>query len=150
FAVILVCLNAGIARAQEVPELQITSKRYIVIDADTGEVFAQRNAHEEVAMASLTKVFTTIEALERGQLDEVITTHDSDVFDPASSTVMGFGAGESFTLRDLLYGMMLPSGNDAAHAIARALGYQNGDNDSQAVNRFVDEMNERIQDMGLT
>jgi D-alanyl-D-alanine carboxypeptidase (penicillin-binding protein 5/6) len=149
-AIVALCLSAGMARAQEVPELQITSKRYIVIDADTGEVFAQRNADQEVAMASLTKVFTTIEALERGQLDEVLTTQESDVFDPNSSTVMGFGAGESFSLQDFLYGMMLPSGNDAAHAIARALGYQNGDSDSQAVNRFVDEMNERIQDMGLT
>jgi D-alanyl-D-alanine carboxypeptidase (penicillin-binding protein 5/6) len=137
-------------RAQEVPELQITSKRYIVIDAETGEVFAQRGAHDQVAMASLTKVFTAIEALERGDLDQIITTKESDVFDPGSSTVMGFGPGESFTLRDLLYGMMLPSGNDAAHAIARALGYQNGDSDGQAVNRFVDAMNERVHDMGLT
>jgi D-alanyl-D-alanine carboxypeptidase len=144
------CLFPFIIRAQEVPDLQITSKRYIVIDADTGEVFAQRAAHQEVAMASLTKVFTTIEALERGNLDQVITTDDSDVFDPQSSTVMGFGSGESFTLRDLLYGMMLPSGNDAAHAVARALGYENGDSDSKAVSHFVDEMNERIRDMGLT
>lgn len=138
-----------LATAQEVPELQITSKRYIVIDADTGEVFAQRGARDEVAMASLTKVFTTIEALEQGDLDQIITTKESDVFNPVTSTVMGFGAGESFTLRDLLYGMMLPSGNDAAHAIARALGYQEGDADSEAVNRFVDDMNERVRNMGL-
>jgi D-alanyl-D-alanine carboxypeptidase (penicillin-binding protein 5/6) len=149
-ATVVVCLGPFVAHAQEVPELKITSKRYIVIDADTGEVFAQRAAHQQVAMASLTKVFTTIEALERGNLDQTITTKDSDVFDPQSSTVMGFGAGESFTLRDLLYGMMLPSGNDAAHAVARALGYQNGDSDSSAVNRFVDAMNERNHNMGLT
>jgi D-alanyl-D-alanine carboxypeptidase (penicillin-binding protein 5/6) len=150
FAVAAICLNLTSVHAQEVPQLQIHSKRYIVIDADTGEVFAQRNAHEEVAIASLTKVFTTIEALERGNLDQVITTHNSDVFDPTSSTVMGFGPGESFTLRDLLYGMMLPSGNDAAHAIARALGYQKGDTDAEAVARFVGEINERIKNMGLT
>lgn len=149
-AALMACLSAGSTHAQEVPELQIHSKRYIVIDAETGEVFAQRNADQEVAMASLTKVFTAIEALERGRLDQVITTHESDVFDPNSSTVMGFGPGESFTLRDLLYGMMLPSGNDAAHAIARALGYQKGDSDDQAVNRFVAEMNARIQYLGLT
>jgi D-alanyl-D-alanine carboxypeptidase len=146
----LACLIPLLVDAQEVPELKITSKRYIVIDADTGEVFAQRGAHDKVAMASLTKVFTTIEALERGQLDQIITTNDSDVFDPNSSTVMGFGAGESFTLQDLLYGMMLPSGNDAAHAIARALGYRDGDSDPQAVNRFVASMNERVRNMGLT
>jgi len=146
----LACLLPLLVNAQEVPELKITSKRYIVIDADTGEVFAQRGAHDKVAMASLTKVYTTIEALERGHLDQIVTTNDSDVFDPNSSTVMGFGAGESFTLQDLLYGMMLPSGNDAAHAIARALGYHNGDTDPEAVNRFVALMNERIRNMGLT
>lgn len=139
-----------LAYAQEVPELRINSKRYIVIDADTGEVFAQRGAHDKVAMASLTKVFTTIEALERGRIDDVITTKESDVFDPNSSTVMGFGSGESFTIEDLLYGMMLPSGNDAAHAIARALGHQDGDRDSEAVDRFVGYMNQRVRNMGLT
>lgn len=149
-AIVLVCLCPILASAQEVPELQITSKRYIVIDADTGEVFAQRGAHDKVAMASLTKIFTTIEALEIGSLDQTITTNDSDVFDPESSTVMGFGPDESFTLEDLLYGMMLPSGNDAAHAIARALGYRDGDTSSQAVDRFVALMNERIRNMGLT
>ncbi|MEA2525710.1 MAG: hypothetical protein QOF33_2660 [Thermomicrobiales bacterium] len=148
--VTIICMTPILALAQEVPELQITSKHYIVIDADTGEVFAQRGAHDQVAVASLTKVFTTIEALERGRLDQVVTTKDSDVFDPVSSTVMGFGAGETLTLEDLLYGMMLPSGNDAAHAIARALGYQDGDTDSEAVRRFVDMMNERIRNMGLT
>jgi D-alanyl-D-alanine carboxypeptidase (penicillin-binding protein 5/6) len=135
--------------AQEVPELQINSKRYIVIDADTGEIFAQRGAHDKVAIASLTKIFTAIEALERGDLNQEITTKPSDVFDP-SSTLMGFGPGETFTLRDLLFGLMLPSGNDAAHAIARALGYQEGDTDQEAVDRFVGWMNERIQRMGLT
>ncbi len=135
--------------AQEVPELQINSKRYIVVDADTGEVFAQRGAHDKVAIASLTKIFTAIEALERGDLDQQIITKPSDVLDP-SSTLMGFGPGETFTLRDLLYGLMLPSGNDAAHAIARALGYQEGDTDQEAVDRFVGWMNERIRNMGLT
>ncbi|HEY8446549.1 MAG TPA: D-alanyl-D-alanine carboxypeptidase family protein [Thermomicrobiales bacterium] len=144
--ILLPLLSAG---AQEVPELRINSKRYIVIDADTGEVFAQRGAHDKVAIASLTKIFTAIEALERGDLDMLITTKPSDVFDPSSS-LMGFGPGETFTLRDLLYGLMLPSGNDAAFAIARALGYQEGDTDEEAVARFVGWMNERVRNMGLT
>lgn len=134
----------------QVTELDgISSQRYIVIDAETGEVFVEHNADQEAAMASLTKIFTTIEALERGTLTQQITTDTSDVFD-ASSTTMGFGPGESFSLEDLLYGMMLPSGNDAAHAIARAIGYQDGDTDDQSVQHFVDEMNQRIKDMGLT
>ncbi len=55
-----------VARAQEVPELQITSSSYIVIDADTGEIYAQRNAHERRAPASLTKIFTAVETIEEG------------------------------------------------------------------------------------
>lgn len=139
----------GTARSQEVPELQITSTNYIVLDAETGEVYAQRGAHERAAMASLTKIFTTIEALERAPLDQTITTRQSDVFD-ASSTRLGFGPGETFTLKDLLYGMMLPSGNDAAHAIARALGRERGDSDDESVDRFIGWMNQRIDHMGLT
>lgn len=127
----------------------ISSKRYIVIDADTGEVFVEHNADEEVAIASLTKVFTTIEALELADLNTPITTNSSDMFD-AESTTMGFGPGETFSLKDLLYGMMLPSGNDAAHAIARSLGYQQGDTDDEAVGNFIGLINQRLADMGLT
>ncbi len=151
FAWCLVGLFAAIpvsSAAQEVPELQITSKHYIVIDAETGEVFAQRGADDRVAIASLTKVFTAIEGIESASPDAPMTTNESDVFD-ASSTTMGLSGGETLTFEDLLYGMLLPSGNDAAHALARNLGYQPGDSDEQAVERFVARTNERIRNMGL-
>jgi D-alanyl-D-alanine carboxypeptidase (penicillin-binding protein 5/6) len=127
----------------------ISSRRYIVIDADTGEVFAEQDADDEVAIASLTKIFTTIEALELAPLDTEITTDDSDLFD-SNSTTMGFGPGETFTLEQLIYGMLLPSGNDAAHAIARTLGAEGGDSPDEAVNHFVALTNERLQNMGLS
>jgi len=137
------------AAAQEVPELEITSKRYIVIDADTGEVFAQRGADEPVAMASLTKIFTAIEAIEAAPPDLAVTTTEDDLVG-GNATQMGFGPGETFTLEDLLYGMMLPSGNDAARAVARTLGGQPGDTAEQAIARFVARANERAVRMGLT
>src|SRR5680860_1688669 len=140
-------LSFGVA-AQSSDDLDVSSKRYIVIDAETGEVLAAQNAGERVAIASLTKIFTTIEALERGELDQLITTKQADVYD-ASSTLMGFGPDETFTLRDLLYGMMLPSGNDAAHAVARALGETPGATDQEAYENFMAMMNERIKNMGL-
>ena len=136
-------------RAQDDLADLISSRRYIVIDAETGEVFAERDADDEVAIASLTKIYTTIEALELAPLNTEITTDESDLFD-SSSTTMGFGPGESFTMEQLLYGMMLPSGNDAAHAIARSLGAREGDSPEEAVDRFVALMNERLQNMGLT
>src|SRR5215212_6932720 len=137
------------ARAQDDLGDAISSQRYIVIDAASGEVFAEKDAHQQVAIASLTKIFTTIEAIERAPLSLEITTDESDLFDE-SSTTMGFGPGETFTLEELLYGMMLPSGNDAAHAIARALGFQEGDTPEESVARFVSWMNERVRNMGLT
>ena len=136
--------------AQDVPELQINSKRYIVLDADNGNIYVQKNADEQVAIASLTKVFTAVQALEMASLDTEITTDDSDMVDPANNTYMGFGPGETYTLLDMIYGMMLPSGNDAAHAVARSLGYQEGDTPDQSVERFVGWMNQRNADLGLT
>lgn len=146
--IVLAVLIAPLASAQEVPGLQINSERYIVIDAETGNVFAQRGADDEVAIASLTKVFTAVQALNMAPLDTPITTKPSDL-QSAEATTMGFGPGETYTLRDLMYGMMLPSGNDAAYAIARSLGYQEGDTDEEAVQRFMDLLNQRVQDMGL-
>ena len=140
------------AAAQEAPELKINSKQYIVIDAETGEVFAQRRAsgpENRAAMASLTKVITTVLAIEMAPPDRLITTAESDMQGPSAS-VMGFGPGETFPLEDLIYGMMLPSGNDAAYAVARSLGYQEGDDDATAVQRFMDHANQRLKDMGLS
>jgi D-alanyl-D-alanine carboxypeptidase len=134
---------------QEVPELQINSRDYIVIDATTGEIFAQRGAHEHRAPASLTKVFTAIEAIESAPPDREVVTAESDMVSDMASQV-GFGPGETFTVEDLLYGMMLPSGNDAARALARSLGAEPGDSDEQATARFMARMNQRLKNMGLT
>jgi D-alanyl-D-alanine carboxypeptidase (penicillin-binding protein 5/6) len=135
--------------AQEASELDINSARYICTNADTGAVFAQRGAHDQVAIASLTKVFTAMEAVSVAPLDTRITTTEDDL-QSADATTMGFGPGETFTLEELIYGMLLPSGNDAAYAVARALGAQEGDSAEEAVQRFMDRMNERVVLMGLT
>ena len=149
-----VLFAAGMARsasAQDVASLQINSKRYIVTDSQTGEVYAQRNQDQEVAIGSLTKIFTGMEAMEIAPLDMVITTTDDDLLDPANNSLMGFDAGQKLTLRDLLYGMMLPSGNDAAHCVARVLGHRDGDTSAQqSIDRYMGWVNQRIADMGLT
>lgn len=146
----------GSVSAQEVPELQINSKRYIVADIETGDVFAQKGARDRVAIASLTKVFTAVQAMAMAPLDTPITTVDADLRSPeggyfgTSGTLMGFGVGETYTLEEMLYGMLLPSGNDAANAIARSLGSQPGDTPQKATQRFMNLMNQRLADMGLT
>jgi D-alanyl-D-alanine carboxypeptidase len=138
-----------VAAAQEVPELQITSTYYIVLDAETGEIFAQRNAHERAAPASLTKVFTAIEAIEAAPPNAPVTTAESDLVS-LEATQVGFGAGETFLVEDLIYGMLLPSGNDAARALARSLGEQQGGTGDGGQDVFLARMNERVEAMGLT
>jgi D-alanyl-D-alanine carboxypeptidase (penicillin-binding protein 5/6) len=128
---------------------QISSKRYIVIDDQTGEVFAEKDADVRGGMASVTKVFTAIVALEHAPLDMQITANESDMFDSTSTRMTGLAPGVTFTVRDLLYGMMLESGNDAAHALARGVAQQPGDTDDEAVNRFVGWMNDKVAELGL-
>ncbi|MCC2628614.1 MAG: Serine-type D-Ala-D-Ala carboxypeptidase [Thermomicrobiales bacterium] len=140
---------APLTPAQEVPELQITSTNYIAIDAETGEIYAQRGAREHRAPASLTKVFTAIETIESLPPDAQVITSESDLVSEFASQV-GFGPGEVFTVEQLLYGMMLPSGNDAARALARTAGAAEGDTDEEALNRFLTRLNQRIKNMGLT
>lgn len=135
--------------AQDASELGINSKRYIVIDGETGEVYAQKGARDEVPIASLTKIFTAVQALEMASPDTRITTTVHDLFGP-DNTLMGFGPNETYTLEDLIYGMLLPSGNDAAYAIARHLGgWEEGEDPDAAVQRFMDLVNQRARDMGL-
>lgn len=146
---ILIALLPAAMSAQEVPELQINSQRYILIDAETGHVYAQKGARDEVAIASLTKVFTAVQALEMASPETLITTTEDDLFGPSHS-LMGFGPNETYTLEDMIYGLMLPSGNDAAHAVARSLGGQPGDTPEESVERFMGLLNQRVIDMGLT
>lgn len=145
----LFLLAAPSALAQTGPDLGIVSKQYIVIDGRTGEIYAERGMHDRVPLASLTKIFTSIEAIESAPDDYQIVTSEADLVD-FEATQVGFEPGEVFTLRDMIYGMLLPSGNDAALAVARSLGAQPGDSPEQAVQRFIDRTNQRILDMGLT
>jgi D-alanyl-D-alanine carboxypeptidase len=144
----LVLFSGSLAIAQETDELPISARHYIVIDAGTGEIYAQRNAHEQVAPASLTKIFTAIQVIEEAPGGALITTTADDLV-PTDATQVGFGPDEQFSVDDLIFGMMLPSGNDAARALARSLGAQAGDGAGQAVARFVERTNRRIADMGL-
>lgn len=156
FVLLLMVLAIPVqVRAQEASELKINSTRYVVIDAATGNIFAQRGANDRVAIASLTKVFTAVQALEMAPLDAAITTSDDDLRTPdggyfgTNGTLMGFEAGEEYTLEDMLYGMLLPSGNDAANAIARNLGGLDGAKGAEATQHFMDLLNQRVDDMGL-
>lgn len=113
----------------------------IVMDEASGLVLYEKDAHRQLSPASLTKIATAILAAEHGDLDRMITV-DVDSRTMRGSTVMGLIPGDRFTMRDLLHGLMMPSGNDAALAIGRAV--------SGSDEGFVREMNQLSRRLGLT
>jgi D-alanyl-D-alanine carboxypeptidase (penicillin-binding protein 5/6) len=115
----------------------------VVLDAGSGAMLYGAAARQRREPASITKIMTAMVALEHGDLDAPVTVDiDGNAFaEETDSSVMGLEPGETLTLRDLLYGLMLPSGNDAAIAIARAVA-----GSEQA---FVDLMNQTAARLGL-
>ncbi len=90
-----------------------------LMDPTTGEVFYSNNALDEVPMASTTKIMTTIVALTFGKPDQKITIGQDAVNEQNNeNSVAGLQKGDVLTLKDLLYALLLPSGDDAAVAIA--------------------------------
>ena len=114
-------------------------------ELNTGAVVYEKNADETVYPASTTKIMTFIVVVENvPDIDNTsieITSESLSTLDPESS-VMGLEShiGESFSVRDLLYGLMLPSGNDAALVLADYVG--------QGIDGFVDLMNRKAAQLG--
>jgi D-alanyl-D-alanine carboxypeptidase (penicillin-binding protein 5/6) len=126
--------------AREVPAPRISAQMAVVIDEASGAVLYGRDENREVAPASLTKILTAMVAIEAGNpASRVITDVDSRVM--WDSTVMGLRPGEELSLEDLLYGLMLPSGNDAAIAIARYIAGSEW--------LFAELMNAKVRQLGL-
>jgi len=98
----------------------IRARSAMVLDLDSGGVLYQLDAHGRHAPASLTKVATALVALDYVRLDQMVTVPVSINQLPWDSTRMGLRAGEQLTVRELLYGLFLNSGNDAAITLAEA------------------------------
>jgi D-alanyl-D-alanine carboxypeptidase (penicillin-binding protein 5/6) len=127
-----------LANAAPVPG--ITAQAAVVLDADSGEVLWGLNEHERRAPASTTKIMTALLAAESAPLDQVVVSQ-TDASQMIGSSVMGLRPGVQISMVDLLFGLMLPSGNDAAVEIARAM---DGD-----VPHFVERMNAKAAELGL-
>lgn len=117
----------------------LSACRAAVLDADTGEVCFARNASEHALIASTTKIMTGLLIAEDCDPDAVVTVPQEAVGIEGSSLYLK--AGEQLTVRALLYGLLLHSGNDAAVALALA--------HSGSVGAFVEAMNGRAQELGL-
>lgn len=116
-----------------------SAKAAILINGDTGEVIYEQNADTCLPMASTTKIMTALLLCENGDFNREITVTDEMLRVEGSS--MGLLAGDRVTLKALLYGMMLSSGNDAANVTAYVLG--------GTVDGFVRIMNQKAQELGL-
>lgn len=123
---------------------EVTSTYALMVDLSKKEVVAQKNAYERINPASMTKILTLLVASEHvTNLDDTFTM-TLDITDYAyvnDCSSVGFLDGEVVTVKDLLYGTILPSGGDAAVGLAT---YVAG---SQEV--FVDMMNQKIEELGL-
>ncbi|MGM9616885.1 D-alanyl-D-alanine carboxypeptidase family protein [Butyricicoccus sp.] len=116
-----------------------SASAYAVISADTGVLLDGMQENQRLPMASTTKIMTGLLAAEETDIDRIITVSDTCAGIEGSS--MYLQAGEQLPLRDVLYGLMLCSGNDAAECIAEECGGRE---------MFVQRMNDRAQEMGLT
>jgi D-alanyl-D-alanine carboxypeptidase (penicillin-binding protein 5/6) len=114
-------------------------KAEIVMELSQGVVLHEKNASERLPMASTTKIMTALIIVEDCDLEEEITVPNEAVGVEGSSIYLKYG--ETVTVGDLVYGLMLRSGNDSAHALAI--------HHSGSVEKFVEKMNERGNELGL-
>jgi len=126
------------ASADDIRPPELSSAGAILMDGSTGQVLYEKQADQRFYPASITKILTAIVAMENGQLDDVVTVSEEAV--RADGTRVYLVAGEQKTLRELLYAMMVNSGNDAAVAIAEHI--------AGSVENFAVMMNQKAADLG--
>lgn len=119
--------------------LSVSAKYACVIDALSGNVLYEKNAHERHSMASTTKIMTALVAMENSSLSDIVKVSSSAAGVEGSSIYLK--AGEEISLEELLYGLMLASGNDAAVAIAEHV--------AGSVQNFAKMMTDKAKSLGL-
>jgi D-alanyl-D-alanine carboxypeptidase len=130
----------SIAVDVQYPPPPLMGKAAVVYDMDSGLTLYSQGADEHLPVASTTKLMTALLVLEYGHLDDMTTV--SYTAAAIGESTMYLRAGEQLSLKDLLYGLLLPSGNDAAIALAEAV--------SGSESAFVAAMNARCRQLGCT
>lgn len=137
--IISVLLIMGFLWSFSVPSAAVSAKGAVLINGSTGSVLYAKNEYTRLPMASTTKIMTALLLCENANLDETLVTTEQMVTVEGSS--MGLLPGDTVSYRNLLYGMMLASGNDAANTTAVSLG--------GSVEGFVEMMNKKAKEIGL-
>ena len=135
----VLCLPFFGAVPAQAEGLSLSAKSAILIDAQSREVLFQKNAFVRLPMASTTKIMTALVAIEQGNLDRVVKIDNRARGAEGSSLYLA--ENESITMRDLLYGLLLASANDAAEAIAYEI--------SGSIEDFAALMNKKAYELGL-
>lgn len=131
FLIILIPIN--------IKALDVNTNKYILMDMDTNRIIIGENINEVKSVASISKIMTAILAIESGKMDDKVTVGDEIL--AAYGSGIYIKQGEILTLKDLVYGLMLRSGNDASYVIAKYVG--------GSVENFVKKMNEKAIEIGM-
>ncbi len=139
FAPIVIADSSITTVVSDVSLPEVSAKSYVLADAKTGEILFSRDENRRMPIASTTKILTCLVALENTKLDDIVTvTADSCGIEGSSIYLY---EGEKLTVKDLLYGLMLESANDAAVCIAMHV--------SGSVEAFSELMNKRASEIGV-
>ncbi len=141
-AAFCLCLCTLLPFAAALDDPNIRAKSSILADPETGQVFYERAADERAFPASTTKIMTALLVLKYCELDETETCLEEDMDLEPGSTLAGIKVGETLTIHDLLYCLLLPSGNEAANMLARHV--------AGSVDNFVWMMNQEAIVLGCT
>ncbi len=138
-AIVMAAVIAALSGFFAVQALQETSARAaVVMDVNSNRILYSKNMDEKLAMASTTKIMTALVAIESGRLDEKVTISKRASYMEGSSIYLR--EGEVHTVNDLLYAIMLRSGNDAATAVAEHIG--------GSAEGFAEMMNKKAREIG--
>ena len=133
------CLGKQYTKKQSTNLTHIQSKNYLVLDKNSNNVLLEKNGYDKVPMASTTKIMTCILAIEHGNLDDIVTISKNAT--NINGSKLKLTTNSKIKLKDLLYGLMLRSGNDAAIAVAEHI--------SGSVDNFLILMNQKAEKLNL-
>lgn len=120
----------------------VTAEAAAVFDLSDKTVIFGKNPFEKLYPASITKTMTALLAIKYGNLSDEVTVPEEAVITESGATLCGIKPGDKLTMEQLLYGLMLPSGNDAGAAIAVHM--------DGSIEKFADRMNEEARKLGAT
>lgn len=147
FLCLILCMGLFVTNVYAAPEwpsnVSIEAEGGIVVDADTGTVLYSKNAHIPYFPASITKILTALIVLENCDMNEIVTFSHNAVYNvEANSTSAGLDVGDTLSVRDCLYAMLLKSANEVANALAEHV--------SGTTEEFANLMNEKAASLGCT